>query len=1397
MNKQFIRHFTCFSILSMLLIGAFLIVATERASAAQDGDYTYSIDANYANITGYVGTGGAIEIPSELDGYETVAIGDYAFFQITSLTSVIIPNSITYIGEGAFDQCANLTSMTFGDGITIIEDYAFANCSSLTSMVFLGLTSPAIGGVNWTMGTPDTIRGHAYAASNFPVLGDVFNGLIMGDVIPIAPDIPTGLIATPGKAQVVLEWTAPANDGGSPITGYNVYRSATETGTYSLIGSPTEPTFMNVGLTNGQTYWYEVGAVNEAGEGARTAPVSSVPFTTPDAPTGLMATAGDSSVTLSWTAPAFDGGRAIDYYVVYKDSFALTDHPTGLSILITGLTNGQSYSFTVAAHNFAGVGAISDAASTTPRAAPEAPTGLTATPGNSQITLGWSAPTSEGGSAITNYNIYRSTTSGGEAILDTIGNVLGYTDSGLTNGQTYFYRVSAVNAAGESPLSNEATATPVTVPTAPRGLQAVAGDAVVDLNWTVPEYAGPEMLTYHLFRDGSLILSGAILTYSDTSVANGVTYSYKVAASNSVGWGPNCSAVLAVPTSSDTVPTSPRGLTATPGVSRVNLNWTEPSYVGPGTITYHLFRDGSEVWSGIATAHQDALLTKGVQHSYTVAVQNSLGWGPNCTAVMATPFGVPDAPFGLNAIVGSGFLSLNWTAPAYLGPGSVTYHLFRDNFLIWEGSGLKHEDADVTNGITYAYEVSASNDIGWGENSTVVQVTPMSDEQRPTAPRNLMATAGLENVTLAWDAPAYSNASSVSGYIISYGISSDSFTNQITSDQLVYVLDGLTKGTTYYFKVAALNNAGWGTNSSVRSATPFGVPSVPLGLVAIAGNGYVLLNWTAPTYVGPGPTMYHLFRDGSLIWNGTTILFLDIPLIKNTSFSYQVALENSISWGPNCTAVLATPFGAPDAPWGLSATSGDASISLSWNAVNYSGPGNLTYHLFRDGALVWSGVAVDYEDFGLINGQTYDYNVAASNSVGWGANSSGVSSIPEGRPTAPTGLRVNAGNNFVQLNWTAPLYGGPGTITYHLFRNGTSIYAGNAVEYNDTSALNFIDYSYQVAAENSIGWGLNSTIVQAIPMPSGMKPTVIRDLAIISGNENVTLTWDTPLYSNASVVSGYMISFGTSPDSLTNLIIWNQLSYTLEGLTKGTTYYFNLAAQNRAGWGPNSTIVSGTPFGVPNEPTNLSAIAGNAQVTLSWNTSLYSGPGSLSYHLFRDGALIWSGSELSHIDLGLTNGHPYLYKASISNDVGWGPNSTEVLATPMEHVLPGVPIDFHVIAGDGYVELSWRPPINNGSATIFGYKIYRLNNSVMMLLKTVTSATSYNDTTISNGETYAYQVCAYSSVGDGPATEIQSVHVQATPTFKFELDPLFLVGIGLIGIIVLIDVVIIMRKKRK
>ena len=97
---------------------------------------------------------------------------------------------------------------------------------------------------------------------------------------------------------------------------------------------------------------------------------------------------------------------------------------------------------------------------------PTAPQNLVATAGNAQVSLSWTAPASNGGSAITNYKVYRSTTSGTETLLTTLGNVQTYTNTGLTNGQAYFYKVSAVNSVGESALSKEASATPTaSVPT--------------------------------------------------------------------------------------------------------------------------------------------------------------------------------------------------------------------------------------------------------------------------------------------------------------------------------------------------------------------------------------------------------------------------------------------------------------------------------------------------------------------------------------------------------------------------------------------------------------------------------------------------------------------------------------------------------------------------------------------------------------------------------------------------------------------------------------------------------------------------------------------------------------------------------------------------------------------
>ena len=187
----------------MLLIGTCFIVAQDRVFAEQEGDYTYTVSNGVATITGYTGAGGAITIPSTLGGYPTEYIGDYAFYFCSSLTSVVIPDSVTTIGYSAFCECHSLTSVVIPDSVTTIDNlvfsscysltsvvignsvttnglYAFGGCQSLTSITFLGLVAPTSVDWYWIKNTPAEIRGHAYADSNFPPPGETWNGLTMG-----------------------------------------------------------------------------------------------------------------------------------------------------------------------------------------------------------------------------------------------------------------------------------------------------------------------------------------------------------------------------------------------------------------------------------------------------------------------------------------------------------------------------------------------------------------------------------------------------------------------------------------------------------------------------------------------------------------------------------------------------------------------------------------------------------------------------------------------------------------------------------------------------------------------------------------------------------------------------------------------------------------------------------------------------------------------------------------------------------------------------------------------------------------------------------------------------------------------------------------------------------------
>ena len=180
----------------------------------------------------------------------------------------------------------------------------------------------------------------------------------------------------------------------------------------------------------------------------------------PPAPTGLTASAGSGRISLSWTASS--GATS---YNVYRGTSAGGESSTPLA---TGVTTtsypdstaaaGTTYYYKVAAVNTYGNSGLSNEASAAiPSSPPPVPTGLTAMKGNKQVLLNWTAS-----SGATSYKVYRGTAPGAESTPPIATGITStsYTNTGLKNGTTYYYKVAAVNATGTSPLSNEASATP-------------------------------------------------------------------------------------------------------------------------------------------------------------------------------------------------------------------------------------------------------------------------------------------------------------------------------------------------------------------------------------------------------------------------------------------------------------------------------------------------------------------------------------------------------------------------------------------------------------------------------------------------------------------------------------------------------------------------------------------------------------------------------------------------------------------------------------------------------------------------------------------------------------------------------------------------------------------------
>ncbi len=304
------------------------------------------------------------------------------------------------------------------------------------------------------------------------------------------------------------------------------------------------------------------GPFGDSGAEAWTTIIAKV--SVPAAPTGVTATPGNGQATVKWTAPSTNHGSAISGYVVTPYLGGTAQAPrvfnsTATTETLTGLTNGKTYTFKVAAKNAVGTGPQSTASAPIVVGAPVAPV-VTAVGSSGQAALSWNAPANNG-SAVTTYVVR---TYLGSVLQSTKTHTLtctpqpcnparSWTVTGLTNGSLYTFKVVAVNARGAGPAGATTikVGTP-TLPAVPTSVHASAGAGSATVSWVAPANGSATITAYVItpynagVAQATITVAGTVTSRLITGLTAGQSYTFKIAARSVVGTGTQSAASNAI-----------------------------------------------------------------------------------------------------------------------------------------------------------------------------------------------------------------------------------------------------------------------------------------------------------------------------------------------------------------------------------------------------------------------------------------------------------------------------------------------------------------------------------------------------------------------------------------------------------------------------------------------------------------------------------------------------------------------------------------------------------------------------------------------------------------------------------------------------------------------------------
>ncbi len=996
---------------------------------------------------------------------------------------------------------------------------------------------------------------------------------------------------------------------------------------------------------------------------------------------------------------------------------------------------------------------------------PPAPSKPGVTPGDRSVTLSWTSG-GAGGSAITKWQYaykqsygYGSWSDICETSQDaTCPNRTSHTVTGLINGNTYKFKVRAVNTGGpgvDSPESNAVT--PAAPPGTPSWISfypVTAGDASVNLYWFSPSDGGTGITKFqYAFASkppggnyggyGSWTDACAMASDHDTlpdcrqvffnahtvtGLFNGTSYKFKVRAVNAIGGGAASPESIELALTGPPPPPEKPGATA--GAGSVALTWISRGDGGhPITKWQYVKKAGDEDfetdWTDICVTatqpdcperakHTVTGLAFGTEYRFKVRAVNGEGDGaasPESDAVRpSNPVSTPSAPF----ITGPG-----GQPGAVAGDGSATF--------FWTSGG------DGGSSITKWQYVKQAGDEDFETFWTDICVTA-------TEP----------------DCP----------------------------DRRSHTVTGLTNGVAYRFRVRAVNRLGAGAASGATNAvTPVGAPSAPSITGpggqpgAVAGDGSATLFWTSGGDGGSPITKWQYVKqagdgDFETVWTDICVTAMepDCPdrtshtvtgLTNGVAYRFRVRAVNALGAGAASEATNAvTPVSTPSAPsitgpgGQPGAVSGDGSATLFWTSGGDGGSPITKWQYVKqagdeDFETVWTDICVtatepDCPDrtshtvTGLTNGVTYRFRVRAVNGLGAGAASGATDALtPAAKPSAPSKPVATAGDGSVALSWTPGSDGGSSitkwqyvkqagdedfeTVWTDICVTATEPDCPDRTSHTVTGLTNGVTYRFRVRAVNGLGAGAASGATNAVTPVS--TPSAPSKPVATAGDGSVALSWTPGSDGGSPITKWQYVKQAGDGDFET---VWTDIcvtamepdcpdrtSHTVTGLTNGVTYRFRVRAVNALGAGAASEATDAlTPAAKPSAPSKPVATAGDGSVALSWTPGSDGGSSITKWQYVKqagdgDFETVWTDicvtamepdcpDRTSHTVTGLTNGVTYRFRVRAVNRLGAGAASGATNAvTPVS--TPSAPSKPVATAGDGSVALSWTPGSDGGS----------------------------------------------------------------------------------------------------